>query len=877
MKLNTIHFSIIKGLMVILIILFQVSKETPAQSEICGTKHFSAEEMLNLENSVNQWLAKGNGVTTENIITIPVAFHVIRYNDGTGDVTNQQLYTQINVLNTGFSNTNFRFSLYKIDRTNNSTWMTHSYDSPEETQMKQTLAINPRYVLNFYICALSGSFMTGYARFPSEFPEDSYMHGVVIRNTTLPGGTHPDYHYGITGVHEVGHYVGLFHTFENGCFAPGDMVSDTPDEGSPSEGCPTGKNTCGSDDPIHNYMDYSDDYCRTEFTSGQSQRMNEQMAYFRGSLYDNTLLVKVEVDQKRESGSLMSGTQVGRWTGTTFSNNTITTSEPQFDFFDGTTEVLKGKQDLATNPNEKYNSWVKNNSQGISDVRNHHSFTISSDMANLTSQFKQTYSGVTIKNEYLELPGLNPSTDNINFKDPWFIDYQDPDYGNNWRNRGMSTGNDAPMFRTRSSPFTPNFTDLYENNQKYNGVFLNQDYNISGNPYYSVSVPSPQTINLGGSLGSRNFYFFNWSATPSSDAEFQNKNDIQTGVVFKNDGITVAANLKGHLLTNSSIATSSNSQRKIVESVNDIWAMVYVSLNQVWLSRSTDGTNWGDEILLSDKNSISGYPSISMIGSRAYIVWQDVLWYGSGNPSNRVKIYMRSYDVTYNTLSSTTLIGSFTPNIQNFQANPVIDGKHFSSPSYDVIMVAWKNPFGIGVNAHDYYGWNGVATVSGTNGYSCNPTIAYSPHFTNNKFSLCWEDQYSQKIKYSEVSYYNEILSFTSPIDVSPSNWLNNSNPQITMVDEHPTVTWSSRNNIIEGGASVHIRQKVGSSWQTITSFSQSTTSTLYPAIGDYENSSNMDVAWNIGNAVYRAFYNGLIWVGPYYVTSSGGTGINIK
>ncbi len=305
--------------------------------------------------------------------------------------------------------------------------------------------------------------------------------------------------------------------------------------------------------------------------------------------------------------------------------------------------------------------------------------------------------------------------------------------------------------------------------------------------------------------------------------------------------------------------------------------MVYVSLDKVWLSRSTDGTNWEKEFVISDNNVNASYPSIAMIGSKEYIVWQDVLWYGSGNPSNQVKIYMRRYDVTYNTLSRTTLIGSFTPNIQNFQANPVIDGIHFSSPSYDVIMVAWKNPFSIEVNAHDYYGWSGVATVSGTNGYSFNPTIAYSPHFTNNKFSLCWEDQYSQKIKYSEVSYYNEILSFTSPTDVSPSNWLNNSNPQITIVDQHPTVTWSSRNNIVEGGASVHIRQKIGSSWQTITSFSQSTTATLYPVVGDYDNTNKMDVAWNIGNTVYRAYYSGSSWSGPYFVTSSGGTGININ
>ena len=77
----------------------------------------------------------------------------------------------------------------------------------------------------------------------------------------------------------------LDHTFNKGCSANGDFVSDTPPEKTPTSGCPAGKDTCSAPglDPIHNYMDYSFDSCYTEFTPGQVQRMRDAGLFYRAA------------------------------------------------------------------------------------------------------------------------------------------------------------------------------------------------------------------------------------------------------------------------------------------------------------------------------------------------------------------------------------------------------------------------------------------------------------------------------------------------------------------------------------------------------------------------------------------------------------------
>jgi len=224
--------------------------------------------------------------------TVNIQFiHIVNGNDGT--ISEQRRVDQINVLNNAYNPHNIRFTYQPSSVTvaDRADWFRMGHRSQAERAAKTDLHVDAEHNLNFYTAELQDGLL-GWATFPFDLAGDPAMDGVVLLHSSLPGGSAAPYNLGATAIHEVGHWLGLFHTFEprGTCDPLDDNVADTvahrdPDFGQPVPGVYT---ACDGQSlsPVKNYMNYTDDIWMDHFTPGQAERVREQIELYRSGLLD---------------------------------------------------------------------------------------------------------------------------------------------------------------------------------------------------------------------------------------------------------------------------------------------------------------------------------------------------------------------------------------------------------------------------------------------------------------------------------------------------------------------------------------------------------------------------------------------------------------
>jgi len=244
------------------------------------------------------------------IIRIPVVVHVIMDTAcAQGVLTDVQVTSQIDILNEDFRalagtpgalgyDTKVEFVLATQDpqgaptsgitRDCNSTWYA------DQGSYWTTLAWDPTRYLNLYTNTAANA--RGYVPFLPADPAGAVgqPQDRVVINTLAIGrnGPVPAHNQGRTATHEIGHYLGLFHPYFDGCgidtppdcYTTGDRICDTPPDAMEHHGCTAALN-CGSFPvPIENYMELTDDTCATGFTHEQARRIRCTLATYRSTL-----------------------------------------------------------------------------------------------------------------------------------------------------------------------------------------------------------------------------------------------------------------------------------------------------------------------------------------------------------------------------------------------------------------------------------------------------------------------------------------------------------------------------------------------------------------------------------------------------------------
>lgn len=257
---------------------------------------YTLRQLRLIDRNLEEALTTQRVPTTRNGLELRIAVHVHVIRDAdTHGPSETRVRRQLDLLTDAYAGgqsaesapTSFTFRLASFERVRNDRWYKATMGSDADQEMRRALHRGGIGDLNLYLLnprdPAGQGVVLGWSSSPWQAAENLRLDGVSVHQGSLPGGSLQHYDRGDTAVHEVGHWLGLLHTFEGGCSEPNDLVADTPAEGQPSTTCEGVKDTCEleGDDPVHNFMDYAVDACMDMFTPGQAARMTDNWLAYR--------------------------------------------------------------------------------------------------------------------------------------------------------------------------------------------------------------------------------------------------------------------------------------------------------------------------------------------------------------------------------------------------------------------------------------------------------------------------------------------------------------------------------------------------------------------------------------------------------------------
>ena len=277
----------------------------------------------------------GAAISSRSVVEIPVVVHIV-WNTAEEDISDEQVFSQIEVLNQDFRATNvevpgipsvfqalvadveMEFCLAKTDPEGNATGgivRTFTQNSVgiggssdiHYSDLGGSDAWDTERYLNIWVAKFAGG-VGGIASFPGEGP--AAEQGVEVDYRQF--GTinvDPPYHLGRTCTHEIGHYFNLEHPWGPGfsdC-CEDDFVDDTPEACDTYLGeCPSFPiSSCSGPDLFMDFMFYTNDECMGMFTLGQKERMLSTLNGVRSGLLSGGGCVEVPTFEKGGGSELI--------------------------------------------------------------------------------------------------------------------------------------------------------------------------------------------------------------------------------------------------------------------------------------------------------------------------------------------------------------------------------------------------------------------------------------------------------------------------------------------------------------------------------------------------------------------------------------------